>query len=403
MRIAWRLLIVVLLLITASCATGSTDSTSSASATDTTASNTQESAADDQSETPMDEDAGGDDTDADNGDDDDEPAVNEQEVSPIGAALGFDPSDQLEANNNYIRDAEELVRQCMAEAGFEYLPLNPGFAQSFQRQLELEGTLSVDQFREQYGFGISTLFELNFQGEGVLAFVERLLGPPPTEERSPSEQEAYELALSGESVQGLTAEEIQEQAFQGGPSAEGSCRRYGYDTAENPQGEIFDGFISLLGDELETFGDQFEADPRVREAVREWQGCMAAAGYAYDNENDIRDEINEKANDIGERLTQSPEALEIFAGAIDAGLTTMDADARFDWLEQAGAMQGMSMVPALQAELDELIAFELDIARINHECGDAELMLEVQFELEQQFVETHADQFALIVSGQAEG
>lgn len=334
---------------------------------------------------------------------DDEPSVNDAAISPLQNALGFDPDDQLELTNNFIRAAEELVRECMADRGFVYLPNDPSFAPSFERQLELEAAISDEQFVDQYGYGISTLFELNFQQDGVMAFVEQLVGPPPTEARSASEQEAYELALHGGNTQGLSAEELQQQAFAitNQPAALGSCRRTGYDTAPNPQGEIFNGLQSLLGTELAQLDERFNNDSRVRSAQRSWQACIAEQGYSYEGPDEIRDEITNRTNDIGGRFQQSPEALTIFAKAIEADLSEMDQQTRFDFLEGAGAFQGFAMVPALQVELDELIDIELSISRLSYDCTDRDLYRQVQLEVEQAFVEEHADQLALIRSGEA--
>lgn len=332
----------------------------------------------------------------------DEPTMNDAFISPIGEALGFDPDDRAAANNAYIRAAEDGVRQCMAAAGFDYVPENTGFAPSFERQLELQATLSMGQFTEQYGYGIATLFELNFQGEGVMAFVEQLLGPPPPVERSPAEQEAYDRALSGRTIQGLTAEEAQSQAFEDlGLGEPGSCRRVAYDEAENPAGELFEGLQSLLGDELRALEDRVASDPRIVEGLRSWQRCIGEAGYAFERPQEIRDFIEGSANDIGDRFTQSPEALVLFAKAISQNLAGMDSSARFNFLESIGAFQGFAMVPDLQVELDALIAYELEVAQTSLGCSNIELQFQVQAEVEQEFVQAHADQLALLVDGDA--
>jgi len=399
-----------LLMLCASCASGSEASSSAAS---NTGANQTESASTNETDTEADTDAPNSDTPADSDASDSEsaevqqadgPTANEANVSPISQALGFDPDDVLELNNNFIREAEELIRVCMADAGFDYVPVNPGLNRTFARQLELQASLSEQQFVEQYGYGIATLWELSFQGEGVMQFVEQLLGPPPVEVRSPGEQEAYELTLSGTTIQGLTAEEAQAQSFEdpaNAPAEDGSCRQIGYDAAENPQGDIFEGFESLLGDELTALNDRFESDQRIRDAQQAWQTCMAEAGYAYEQADEIQGDLFDSAQDLGDRFTSSPEALDLFAQAIDANLSQMDAPTRFEFLERIGALQGFSMVPALQAELDELITFELDVAGRSYECAERDTLRNVRLELEQEFVETHADQLALIVAGES--
>ena len=79
----------------------------------------------------------------------------------------------------------------------------------------------------------------------------------------------------------------------------------------------------------------------------------------------------------------------------------MDADGRFQFLEENGAFKGFALVPSLQAELDELIEFELAVAAHDAECADEDAYTEVRLEYEQQFVERHAEQLALIATGEA--
>jgi|GEM_PF-1871623 len=332
---------------------------------------------------------------------DDEETRNDAFVSPIFEAVGFDPNDQQAAQDQYTRDAEELVRQCMADAGFDYVPSVPSVAPATRQLWELNAAISAEQFAAEYGLGISTLLELNFADEGVLGFVEFLLGPPPTEPRSEGEQAAYEIALSGETVVGLSPEEVQEQSDNVFGSADGSCRAYGYETADNEIGEKFDGLFTLLGDEFDSLQDEVENDPRIREITGEWQRCMAEFGYSYEDSDEIFNEFSEEADSLGDRFVSSPEALQIFAAAQEADLASLDADGRYNFLEQAGAFRGFALTPDLQVELDALIERELAVAVRNLECADIDTFIEVQVEYEQGFVEEHAAQLELIAAGEA--
>ena len=386
----------LVLLMVSACASGSADDAATTDPTDgSTAAATDRTANSAVEEQPAPAGAAAE-------DDDDAPAVNEVYVSPIGEALGVAQDEQAAAFDTYVRDAEELVRQCMAEAGFEYDPTPSGLDRATRRQFELQETLTAEQFTVQYGFGIATLFELNFKDEGVVDFVNQQFGPPPTEQRSPGEQAAYELALNGESTQGLSAEEAQEQLFGGevGASLDGSCRSYGYDTAENP-GAVFDGLFSLLGDEITSLNDRFESDPRIRQEMSEWQSCMATAGHSFEDPFEIITELQSQADDLANEFLSSPQVLAALGEAQAQGFTSMDAEARQGFLEDVGALQGFAWVPDVQAEFDELIAFELQVAADSVECSDEELILEVQFEYETEFVEAHADQLALIAAGDA--
>ena len=236
-------LLSMLIVVLSGCASTGDPATTTAEVPQTTTENTDSAASPDPestsrsvpaNEAPADGDAAS-----------DESTVNEVFVSPIGEALGVAQDEIATASATYVADAEELVRSCMAEAGFDYAPIVQGFDQQL-RQQELRATLSPEQFNAEYGFGIATLFELNFKGQGVIDFVNERFGPPPSVQRSAGEQAAYELALNGQTTEGLTAEQAQDQLFDdaGGLGAlEGSCREYGYSTAENP-GAVWD--LSLI-------------------------------------------------------------------------------------------------------------------------------------------------------------
>jgi len=79
----------------------------------------------------------------------DEPVINEVYVSPSGEALGVAQDEAAAAFDTYVNDAEELVRSCMVEAGFDYTPVPTGFDQQ-RRQAELEATLTPEQFTAEY-------------------------------------------------------------------------------------------------------------------------------------------------------------------------------------------------------------------------------------------------------------
>lgn len=331
-----------------------------------------------------------------------EPTGDDIFVSPIGEALGVAQDEIASGFDTYVRDAEELVRGCMAEAGFEYTPIPTGFNQQ-QRQAELQATLSAEQFTAEYGFGIATLFELNFEGEGVIDFVNEQFGPPPSVQRSSGEQAAYEMALNGQTTQGLTAEEAQEQLFENPGNAgalPGSCRDFGYSTAENP-GAAYDGLFSLLGAEMEALNERFDNDPRIREASGEWQTCMATQGYSYEDRFEIFDELFASSNELANQFLSSRQVLTALGQAQQENFASMDAESRVVFLEDIGALQGFSWVPEVQAEHDALVAFELRVAADSQDCADEDLFLQVQLELETEFVETHADQLALIAAGDA--
>lgn len=337
---------------------------------------------------------------------DDNETRNDRFVSPVFDAMGFDPNDRQDAERQYIANAEELVRSCMADAGFDYVAntevFSPDIGPTLARQLELSAAVSAEQFAAEYGYGITTLTELDFGVVAVDLFVELLFGPATDESRTPTEQAAYETALTGQTIQGLTARQARDQAFrtnlfQGLP---GSCRTIGYETAENPVGDKFDGLFSLLGDEFDAIEEEVLNDPRVRELQTTWQTCMAGHGYSYETPDDIRDELFASDRQLRARFLESQQVLDLFALAETDALVSMNSEDRLEWLERNGAYEGFSMVPSLQADLDELIVFELAVASQDEACADDDIFFEVLMEYEQAFVEEHAAQLELIRAGE---
>lgn len=337
---------------------------------------------------------------------DDGDVRNDRFVSPVFDALGFDPNDREETEREYVVNAEELVRACMAEAGFEYVPDVPDFSPAVgprqMRYLELSSRISSEQFTAEYGYGIATLTELDFEKELVDKFVQALFGPANDEVRTPAEQVAYEMALSGMTTQGRTPEQARNLVFGTNIFAgvTGSCRAHGYETADNVVRDRFDGLLSLIGDEYEALGDAVINDPRVRELTTTWQTCMAGHGYSYETPEDIQRELFASDQALRDRFLYSEEVLDLFALAQTDNLAGMDSEGRFNWLERNGAYRGHALVPTLQADLDELIVFELAVASQDEACADDSIYFEVLREYEQGFIEEHAGQIELILAGQ---
>jgi len=78
------------------------------------------------------------------------------------------------------------------------------------------------------------------------------------------------------------------------------------------------------------------------------------------------------------------------------------ADGRFKFLEQSCVVRGFVMGPSLQAELDQLIEFELDVAIRDLEGSDVDTFDEVQPEYEQACVDENSAKLDLILAGETE-
>lgn len=121
-----------------------------------------------------------------------------------------------------------------------------------------------------------------------------------------------------------------------------------------------------LRDDKMALRDQISSDPRVVRAVVGWSDCMAEQGHRYAN----RDEIFAYLDGIASALQDRLMAL--------GGHGNIDA--------------------AFQAELDALLAMEVEIATADVACKKRleQVIYEVTVEHEQRFLDDHEDRLALL-------
>ncbi|WP_143556843.1 hypothetical protein [Serinibacter salmoneus] len=168
---------------------------------------------------------------------------------------------------------EELLAECMAERGFEYVPEFTAQEAAEQVELPERGTR---EFAEQIGYDITFL-------------------PPESGEidRNPGSGDGWYEAMNGAALDGedsfdLTAEESILRSFDHGCS--GSVSRTIY--AEFPGygaysiqlysrfNDFFRGFTQVLMDAAE--------DARNAEIEADWAACMAQGGYEFANPGEAR-------------------------------------------------------------------------------------------------------------------
>jgi hypothetical protein len=181
--------------------------------------------------------------------------------------LGFSESGVIERQTR----VENLIRDCMKAQGFDYVPVDP-LAQ--QAALTGKARLTDEEFLEQFGYGISTLFG---RGSPQADPNERLRKSLASADRS-----AYDRALWGENP-GLTfAEAIDSDAA----TELGGC------TKEATE-QVFGGAAVLAKvqgkfDELE---ERITQDQRMVRAVERWSKCMADDGYRYEEPEEIDTDV----------------------------------------------------------------------------------------------------------------
>lgn len=304
---------------------------------------------------------------------------------PLTQAMGWDDfgpgnEEEFEAQE---REIQELTVDCMVALGFEYQPIEQSGGFSFDPYAELDVEWGTREFAEQYGLGMSTFFEQEqemFASDGGDEFVDP--NQDYVESLSDSERDAYYLALYGESPEideSLSDEEMNEifeDFVPTGCESEARAEVYGPGFfGGGAQSDAMQEFNDLQQDLYE----RIEADPRVVEAQSEWQACMSEAGHDFSDEQDMWESLNERMNEVYESQSFPGQDL---------------TEAEFEAMSEDELEALYSTPPEFDRELlDEIQAFEIDVAVANFDCGAGSMRLrfEVQRELETDFVEQHAD------------
>jgi hypothetical protein len=192
--------------------------------------------------------------------DDDSPT---QAVVELEDQLGFSESGVIERQTR----VEGAIQTCMKAQGFDYVPVDP-LAQ--RAALTGKARMTDEEFLEQFGYGISTLFGRGQAGSDPNDRIRKTL--------SPADRAAYDRTLWGENP-GLTfAEAIDSDAA----TELGGCTRQATEA-------VFGGAAVLAKvqgrfDELE---ERITQDQRMVRAVEKWSKCMADEGYRYDEPEEI--------------------------------------------------------------------------------------------------------------------
>ena len=223
--------------------------------------------------------------------------------------LGFDQAGIAERQSR----VEAAISDCMRAQGFDYVPIDP-----LAQRAAIAGSarLSDEDFLNQFGYGISTLF-----GRG---------GPQsdPNERvrdaLSSADRAAYDRALWGDNP-GATF---------GQANDSGDFTRLGGCTKQSTE-LVFGGIAILNGlvGKLDELDEQIAQDQRMVRAVEQWSACMTDAGFKYEEPDDIDGDILEHF--------QAIVGPKVEAGATD----TLNPDATFDQ-DALTTLQGQEVATA---------------------------------------------------------
>jgi hypothetical protein len=192
---------------------------------------------------------------------DDEPQ--QQRVVELEDQLGFSESGVVERQTR----VEGEIQKCMKAQGFDYVPVDP-LAQ--RAALTGKARMTDEEFLEQFGYGISTLFGRAKAQSDPNDRIRKSL--------SPADRAAYDRTLWGDSP-GLTfSEAIDSDAA----SELGGCTKQATET-------VFGGaaVLSKIQGKFDELEQHITQDQRMVRAVEKWSKCMADQGYRYDEPEEI--------------------------------------------------------------------------------------------------------------------
>lgn len=181
--------------------------------------------------------------------------------------------------SQHVEKSQQRVASCMADAGFEYVPVDVATVEAAQARVRTDPGSTRRTYKERWGLGVTTRFDNPVRDTGLGPNLAIWRGLPP------ADAEAYARTLWGEDPDNPLAEFVfafDEEDF----SETGGCTREGVAATFTRS--------QLKGTYVNPKDVLVESDPRIVQANRDWATCMKAAGYDY---NDDQDEIIEEYQD----------------------------------------------------------------------------------------------------------
>ena len=264
---------------------------------------------------------------------------------------------------------EEIVAECMAEQGFEYIPVDysqQGFTMTSE---DLDVEWGSREFAEKYGYGATTDPWGN----------EAAMAEPPDQEwvdpnqdyvmsMSETEQAAYYSALYGDQDYPEEGEEDEWVYDWTTAGCQGRAQHEVYESAPGLDDETY----QALMEEMNTMWEGIMSDPRLTELNALWATCMSEAGHpgfasVDDAQNSIYDQLN---------------------GVWDTAYADIPPDA------------GEGEWAAAQSRVDDLMAaitpLEIELAVADFDCREevdyVKVQQDVNAELQQRFYDAHKDE-----------
>ncbi|MDM8086502.1 hypothetical protein QUV83_17145 [Cellulomonas cellasea] len=241
-------------------------------------------------------------------------------------------------------EQENIVASCMQEAGFEYTPQEYS---SVSNPWDEDIEWGTEEFAQKYGYGYSSGSESE-DGE------EEWVDPNAdyVAAMSESERAAYEAALWGQQDEPLEDDaEYEWDWTKAGCYGKASNETYG-----EANSAYEDPAFTDLQDEITRMYEKVQSDPKLTALDAKWSECMNEAGFDFAKVNDAAESISEAYNALWE-------AADPTTGSVD---TTAEAELR-------------------EKEMSTALADAKCQTKVEYQ----KTAREVQFALEQEFVDTH--------------
>jgi hypothetical protein len=206
---------------------------------------------------------------------------------------------------DHVERAQALIASCMADAGFEYVPVDVQTIDAAQKRVRTEPGYVRRTFKEKWGLAVTTRFDHPVRDTGLGPQNVRIMNSLKGADRV-----AYERTLWGENPKADFAFTIDEEDF----SETGGCTR-------KAVAQVFTA-AQLKGTYVNPKDVLVDSDPRIEKARRNWSRCMKERGYDYQED---QDEIISEYGDRLDELTGGDDPTTL-TGARAAALRKLQAE-----------------------------------------------------------------------------
>lgn len=306
--------------------------------------------------------------------------------------FGWPTGDDPEAAQAQFEEQEariqELVRACMVEQGFEYIPA----VQPTGAAMAIDAS-SEEEWAAEQGFGITTWYGNEDFGQPM----EESGWVDPNQEiveaMSESEREAYYEALYGPPDQGEP--QVDEETGETIYTMEG----FGAGCMGQAQEEVYGNQNALweeMQPELDEMWQRMQADPRIVEANEAWAACMADQGFQYATQQEMYESgLQDFQKRFEEIVGPNGGWADPFEGWSQEEIEAFVAEKTPEELEAFYAQAQEEVEAGIdQAALAALQQEERDLAVANYQCSldMRDLWEDLSKEYEAAFIREHRDQ-----------